>query len=73
MKIKEIQKKGDNLYTVTFERNGLFGQSTFIKDVTSCENVYIYADGSNCLPGWIDTAIKGLIVNLKGNELLKIN
>ena len=35
MKIKEIQKKGDKLYTITFEKRTLFGTKTFVRDVVN--------------------------------------
>lgn len=71
MKIKEIQKKGENLYTVTFEKRTLFGKKEIVRDVFNWYGYVKYADDNSY--SRMDETIRVLIQNLNGFQPLKVN
>ena len=71
MKIKEIQKKGDRLYTITFEKKTLFGTKTFVRDVVNHYGFFKFANNDEYVR--LDETLNILVVNLKENEPLEIN
>lgn len=70
MRIKEIQRKGDNLYTVTYEKWGLFGSKTIERDVYKGLSIYMYASTGNIASNFM--YIENLVKQLNGYEPLKI-
>ena len=71
MKIKEVQKKGDRLYTITFEKKTLFGTKTIIRDVVNYYGFFKFANNDEYVR--LDDALNILVGNLKGYEPLEIN
>ena len=71
MKIKEIQKKGDRLYTITFEKKTLFGTKTFLRDVVNYFGFFKFANNDKYVG--LDETLNILVGNLKGYEPLEIN
>ena len=71
MKIKEIQKKGDKLYTITFEKRTLFGTKTFVRDVVNYWGFCKFANNNEYVK--LDDTLNILVQNLKGYEPLEIN
>mgnify|MGYP003403118474 FL=1 len=71
MKIKEVQKKGDKLYTITFEKRTLFGTKTFVRDVVNYCGFFKFANNDKYVK--LDDTLNILIQNLKGYEPLEIN
>lgn len=72
MKIKEIQRKGENLYTVTFEKRTLWGCKEVVRDVFEWCGMVMYADNDG-ICHFNDKSIQNLITHLTGNEPLKVN
>lgn len=72
MKIKEIQRKGENLYTVTFEKRTLWGRKEVVRDVYDAGMFIKYASEDEICHGYYQ-AIKNLITHLNGYEPLKVN
>lgn len=71
MKIKEIQKKGDRLYTITFEKKTLFGTKTIIRDVINYWGFFKFANNDKYVK--LDDTLNILVGNLKEYEPLEIN
>ena len=71
MKIKEIQKKGDRLYTITFEMKTLFVTKTFVRDVVNYHGFFKFANNDEYVR--LDDTLNILVGNLKGYEPLEIN
>lgn len=73
MKIKEIQRKGENLYTVTFEKRTLWGRKEVVRDVYKDDEDIMYAQSGEYVGSNAEAAILNLIPHLTGNEPLKVN
>ena len=71
MEIKEIQKKGDRLYTITFEKKTLFGTKTFVRDIVNYHGFFKFANNDEYVR--LDDTLNILVGNLKGYEPLEIN
>lgn len=73
MKIKEIQRKGENLYTVTFEKRTLWGRKEVVRDVYKDGIFFIhYVSTGEICHGYM-YSIENLITHLNGYEPLKVN
>lgn len=72
MKIKEIQRKGENLYTVTFEKRTLWGRKEVVRDVYVNDPFVEYVSDGEICHGYYES-IQNLITQLNGYEPLKVN
>lgn len=73
MKIKEIQRKGENLYTVTFEKRTLWEKKEVVRDVFQDDDDIMYAQTGDYVGFRTETAILNLIPHLNGKVPLKVN
>ena len=71
MKIKEKKKKGDKLYTITFEERTLFRTKTFVRDVVNYCGFFKFANNDEYVK--LDDTLNILVGNIKGYEPLEIN
>ena len=71
MEIKKIQKKGDKLYTITFEKRTLFGTKTIVRDVVNYWGFFKFANNNKYVK--LDDTLNILVGNLEGYEPLEIN
>lgn len=73
MHIKEIKRKGDNIYTVTFIKRRLFRKDKeIIRDVHSNGISFKYCSNNEILYNLSET-LENLVKHLNGYEPLTIN
>lgn len=71
MKLKEIQRKGDNIYTITYETYRWLKKVEVVRDVYVLYSSAKFVDDNTRVE--IEDSIINIISHLKGNEPLKIN
>lgn len=73
MRIKEIKRKGDNIYTVTFIKRRLFRKDKeIIRDVYSNGISFKYCSNDEILVNY-SCSLNNLVKHLNGYEPLTIN